>query len=244
MCASLLRNSLPPPASSIATQHRCASWRNSATARPMRGPRCPDVRCRMLRNIMFGASDAEKRQRDTVRVASRRARFYKTFQKTLFANAEKEKPPDGHPRAFACLGDRGDRSPERGSVVMCAAVFRLPGHAAAVPQRACVRIAAEARRFERIGGVEGGFHGKARVNAFRLNAARLRWARTLHPYFFECKHFFYKPTGGPAVACAMTRKKPSRQTKTGGRSRPRLRSHFEYSPMAITSAATLCRSRG
>jgi hypothetical protein len=89
---------------------------------------------------------------------------------------------------------------------MCVAVFRLPGHAAAAPQRACVRIAAEARRVERVGGVEGGFHVRARANVFRLNAARLRWARTLHAYFFECKHFFHKPTGGSAVAGSMETK--------------------------------------
>ena len=42
---------------------------------------------------------------------------------------EKEKPPDGYPRAFACLGDRGDRSPERDQpwcVSLSRRIRRLP----------------------------------------------------------------------------------------------------------------------
>lgn len=119
--------SLPSPASSIATQHLRASWWDSAAARPVRGLHCPDVRGRMLRNLLAWivlrriGSRAGKKQRKAFRVAkdSRAFRcndpeepFGKSCLSTVFADAKKKKPPDGYPRAFACLGDRGDRSPE------------------------------------------------------------------------------------------------------------------------------------
>jgi hypothetical protein len=72
----------------------------SSAAGHVHGPRCPDVRGRMLRM-------SEKSVSETVRAAKDRARV----RRTLFADAERKTPPDGYPRAFACLGDRGGRSP-------------------------------------------------------------------------------------------------------------------------------------
>ena len=64
-CARRLSCNFPlPPASSIATQHGCASWWNSATARHVPGPRCPDVRRRMLRKrVRAGKTAARNRSR-------------------------------------------------------------------------------------------------------------------------------------------------------------------------------------
>jgi hypothetical protein len=91
MCASFLCYSMPPPASSIATQHRCASWRNPVTARPMRGPQCPDVRCRMLRKIMFGASTCRK---TPARYRSRRESS-RAFQRLSLRMPKKKNPRMG-----------------------------------------------------------------------------------------------------------------------------------------------------
>lgn len=81
-----------------------AEFRDCATRH---GPQCPDVRRRMLRNRLLEPGACRKTAARNRSRANHRARF----KKTLFANAEKEKPPDGNPRAFAFLGDRGDRSP-------------------------------------------------------------------------------------------------------------------------------------
>lgn len=116
--ATMSCGSPSPPASSIATQHLRASWWNSAAARPVRGLHCPDVRGRMLRNLLAWIGLRARKSGSAKPFASRkiRARFSGTIRKNSSRNRvcgrENEKPPDGYPRAFACLGDRGDRSPE------------------------------------------------------------------------------------------------------------------------------------
>ena len=75
--------------------------------RPARGPRCPCVRAVMLRKWIGWKRVGEKRVCETVRAAKHRARV----QALSFADAETKTPPETVPRAFAVLGDRGDRSP-------------------------------------------------------------------------------------------------------------------------------------
>jgi hypothetical protein len=151
---------------------------DSATARPVRGLHCPDVRGRMLRNLLawigslrIGSHARKKaarslsRHEDFARVPMQRSGriVQEIVLMDRICGREKEKPPDGYPRAFACLGDRGDRSPEKGSAVVCVVAAPHTPIAAILRQRACVRIAMEARRVERVGGVGGGFHRRTRL---------------------------------------------------------------------------------
>ena len=61
------------------------------------------------------AARSRSRREGFARVSTRR--FERIVREIVFSGGicgrAKEKPPDGYPRAFACLGDRGDRSPER-----------------------------------------------------------------------------------------------------------------------------------
>jgi hypothetical protein len=100
----------------------------------------------------------------------------------------KEKPPDGHPRAFAFLGDRVDRSPRKEDQAWWRS---KPG---------CGRFAqSSASRHEREGSElrlrrRAAFIGKTRWNLVEVvqeSKRSLRCGRTLHPAFQDCKHFFH-----------------------------------------------------
>lgn len=139
-------HSPPPPASSIAMQRLRASWRSSAQRRPARGPLCPGVRAGCC------GRSVEKRVSETVRAADGRARVRGSPLRTR----KGKRPRKRLPRAFAFLGDRGDRSPERRSVLVGDAVaLRLR---VALRGPALVRIAQEARRCEAAVVAEGGRH--------------------------------------------------------------------------------------
>ena len=117
---------------------------DSATARPVRGLHCPDVRGRMLRNLLAWIGSlriGSHARKKAARSLSRREGFARVpMQRSgrivqeivlmgRICGREKEKPPDGYPRAFACLGDRGDRSPERDQpwcVSLSRRIRRLP----------------------------------------------------------------------------------------------------------------------
>lgn len=60
------------------------------------------------------AARSRSRREDFARISMRRSgRIVREIVSSVGnCGREKEKPPDGYPRAFACLGDRGDRSPE------------------------------------------------------------------------------------------------------------------------------------
>lgn len=137
-----------------------------------------------------------------------RARFDATIRKNRSGNrvfgrylrTRKRKTPGWVSEGVRVPRRSGRPISGKGSVVVCAVV---PPHACAAAflrQRACVRIAMESRGVERVGGVEGGFHRRTRLEFMmfrqRWNKALLRWARTLHSYFFDCKHFFHESTGG------------------------------------------------
>lgn len=92
----------PSPAPSIAVQRFRASWRNSATA---------TTRARTSMSVRSRCDAAEMHWMETrERNRSRRERS-RACRMTLFADAETETPPEMVPRAFAVLGDRGNRSP-------------------------------------------------------------------------------------------------------------------------------------
>lgn len=93
-------------------------------------------------------------------------------------------------------GSEGIRSPRRsgrpisvngGSVVVSAVDLSIPGQ-----QSACAQAAVIARRFGLAHVVEGGGHDGGCVECGGGNIAGvLRWRRTIHLPFSECKHFFY-----------------------------------------------------
>lgn len=129
----------------------------SVAARPVHGPRCPDVHDRMLRK----RTHAGKRVRETVR-GQRPARVVGWG----VGERPKRNAPGGYPRAFACLGDRGDRSPGRRSVVLRVTVDGI----SAFPQvRPC--IAFEARWHVLAVEEVGGDHRKS----VRKSARKMKW---------------------------------------------------------------------
>lgn len=147
------RRDRPPPAPSIAAQHLRASWRNSVAARPVL-----DLDVRTFGAGCFGAGVCPKNGSAKPSASRSLARVSKSNDKTRFANDQNKTPPVWNPRAFAFLGDRGDRSPGGGSVV-CAEIFPVVQSRAAEPLRARCRIAPEARGFVWAGDAVGGFHG-------------------------------------------------------------------------------------
>ena len=171
--------------------------RDAALARLVAESRAATTRARtslsgrsrwMLRNV------GEERVSETVRAAKNRARVRGSPLRT-----RKEKSPRKRlPRAFAFLGDRGDRSPERRSVLVgdgvalqLRPIVRLP---------AGIRIAQEARRCEAAVFAKGGHHRNGSKQGV-FDAVVRRWARTLHPSFSLCKHFFHiRSTRRRAVA--------------------------------------------
>ena len=173
----VLMRSPPLPASSIAMQRLRASWRSSAQRRPARTSLSGRSRW-MLRNI------GEERVSETVRAAKIRARVRGSPLRTR----KRKRPRKRLPRAFAFLGDRGDRSPGRRSVrVVDAVVLR---QRAVFRPPAGVRIAQVARRCEAAVIAKGGRHRDGSKQGI-FDAVVLRWARTLHPSFSLCKHFFH-----------------------------------------------------
>ena len=115
----------------------------------------------MSKRSVQDASEPVSARKTAARNRSRRDRsraFQNQFSESRFANDQNKTPPEWNPRAFAFLGDRGDRSPGGGSVV-CAEIFPVVQSCAAEPLRARCRIAPEARGFVRIGDAVGGFHG-------------------------------------------------------------------------------------
>lgn len=217
--------SLPPPASSIATQHLRASlvgFRGCAT----RARTSLSGRSRQDASELAGldrvASNRLACQKKAAQRLSRREGFARvsmqrsgrTVREIVFADRrvcraqwlwsavvvervsgrEKEKPPDGYPRAFACLGDRGDRSPEEDQswcVPLSRRRRRLPqsfdsAHASASRWKRDVSNGLAVRKAGFIGGLGWNSWCSGSVETKAL----LRWARTLHPYFFDCKHFF------------------------------------------------------
>lgn len=104
-----------------------------------------------------------------------------------------EKPPDGNPRAFAFLGDRGDRSPRRKSVwkgvfaaaMTCEAALR--SRFPAVPY-ARIRIAATARWHQRVGVAEDGVHEVRRQEKTQRTAEVAQITRA----YFRLQTFFLR----------------------------------------------------
>lgn len=216
----------------------------SSAAGHAHGPRCPDVRGRMLRM-------SEKRVSGIVRAAKDRARV----RRTLFADAEKETPPDGHPRAFACLGDRGGRSPWRNqpwviSKPCCDGRMPLPGTHASASRR--LRAASFLRWSRR-----AGFIGKARKKGVRrMSRGRKRRCRSamgahVTPVVFDLQTFFSHPSIGPTGgrrSCSAEKAGGGRGKKTG-RPRPpwarRLGTRRDVARgVAAITAEAPCRRRG
>lgn len=163
-----------PPALSIAVQ-RAASPLAGLRVRGM----APDdgtlhcrhafePRCSCVRQDAEG--DAENA------AAHVRANIGKSFFIRVFARfirfdpsrtTQTKTPRDCGPRAFACLGDRSDRSPNDRSLKDELPEFRADvlaeGHAVAlqapIAARAQAGIAMQSRAFGRFGVVEGGVHG-------------------------------------------------------------------------------------
>lgn len=187
---------------------------DSATARPVRGLRCPDVRGRMLRNLLARVgslrigSHAWRKQREAVRVAkySRAFRcndpeesFKKSCRWTVFADAKKKNPRMGI-RGRSRASEIGATDLRKGisrGVCRCRAACadcRNPLTARMRPHRdgnATCRTGWRCGR--RVSSEDSaGIRGVRQ----RWNQALLRWARTLHPYFFDCKHFFHESTDG------------------------------------------------
>lgn len=146
------------------------------------------------------ASDVGKKcVSETVRAAESRARV----RRTLFAYAEKKTPPDGNPRAFACLGDRGpDLRKRRSGVVEVVAVQQcLPGR-----PHAFARAARIARRCGKAMVVERGFHcGTLGIHwnsgvFARSGVALHAMGAHVTPVVFDLQTFFSHsppwPTGG------------------------------------------------
>jgi hypothetical protein len=148
------------------------------------GPRCPHVRCRMLRSRCL----PEKRQRETVRVAIARARC--CVERKLALRTTKTKRPRS--------GIRGrSRSSEIG-------VTDLPGEnqswmrksfpsCSRASHNRCAHEATSRRwRADSDGLVMRMAGFMAEIVGFkkRNRCGGLRWARTLHPSFGDCKHFF------------------------------------------------------
>lgn len=106
---------------------------------------------------------------------------------------------------------------------MCAVFAPQACTAAVLRQHACVRIAMEARCVERVGGVEGGFHAKARLEFVVVRGSTAAMGAHVTPVFFRLQTFFLqideRIDGKTVVLCAS---KGCTQTKTGGRSRPRI----------------------
>lgn len=131
---------------------------HSATARPVRGLRCPDVYGRMLRNLRAWivslltrplqiGSHAKKTETLSHREDSHAFQCGDRKNRSGICmdgrdcGREKQKPPDGYPRAFACLGDRVTDLRGRGisrGVCRCRAAcmhYRNPSTARVRPHR-------------------------------------------------------------------------------------------------------------
>lgn len=114
----------------------------------------------------------------------------------------KKTPPDGYPRAFAVLGDRGGRSPERNRSWLVVARMQAFGAVASeaclsfVEARARADIALRARGVERFGEatsrIHVGIQGFGEVSRNGKSGSGLLWARKLHPSFTKSKHFFVR----------------------------------------------------
>lgn len=159
--------------------------RDAALARLMAEFRAATTRARtslsgrsrwMLRNV------GEERVSETVRAAKIRA----CVRGSPLRTRKRKRPRKRLPRAFAFLGDRGDRSPERRSVLVGDGV--APRLRPIVRLPAGVRIAQEARRCEAAVVAKGGRHRNGSKQGV-FDAVVRRWARTLHASFAVCKHF-------------------------------------------------------
>lgn len=152
--------------------------------RPARGPRCPCVRAVMLRKCFGWKRVDEKRVGETVRAAKHRARV----RELSFADAETKNAPGN--------GSEGVRGPRRsgrpisvtGSVVVVDGALRQSRlHAI---RHACEPVALLARGIVTAMEAGGGRHRNGSKQGI-FDAVVLRWARTLHPSFSLCKHFFH-----------------------------------------------------
>lgn len=179
----------PSPAPSIAAQRvrhaNALAPRDvcSVSARPVHGPRCPDVRGRMLRK----RTHAEKRVRETVR-GQRPARVMRLG----VCERPKRNTPGGRSEGVRVPRRSGDRSPGRRSVVVRAVA---DGISVRPQPRAC--IAFEARWHVLAVEDVDGFHRKSAREIGLVsgkNAMCVAMGAHITRDFFGMQTFFSHPS--------------------------------------------------
>lgn len=191
----MARESTSPPASSIATQHLRASW----WIPRLRDP-CADFVVRTFAAGCFGTCRLGadrmpgKWRRGTVRAAKDSASVSGCYSKKRLSKpcsrTRKQKAPGWASEGVRVPRRSGRPISGRGSVVVCAVVAPHAWIAEFLRQRACVRIAMEARCVERVGGAESGFHAgdSAGMRGGRCSAAAM--GAHVTPVFFRLQTFF------------------------------------------------------